>query len=254
MNVMVHLMKASLGLLGFPLVVAFLVLTLAVACQLRRRLRAAYSLYVTAILVTYLASIRLVGSTLLHSLEDRYPALSDSQPRVGYVVVLGSDYRPRPGIYLTAALDADGLVRILEGIRLMRRIGAAHLVVSGGAPHGGAPSAFGYGEFARQFGVPQDSIVPIPAPLDTHEEAHAVARLLGPVPFLLVTSAYHMPRAMKLMERAGAHPIAAPVGQRAGKLDGDPIQGLIPASAGLYQTEHALHEYMGLLAIALGLD
>jgi len=251
-----YYLKQSIGLLGMPLVIGLLIAVLALAYQLRGRPRAACRLYLVAALLTYLASIRLVGDALLGPLERRYASLSDERPppQAGSVVVLGSDYRPRAGISATAALDADGLVRIVEGIRLTRRLGSARLVVSGGAPPGKVPPAFGYADFARRFAVPEASIVTLGGSLDTHAEARAIADLLGPAPFILVTSSYHMPRALWLMERAGAHAIPAPVGQRARGMDGDLIGALIPGSSGLYETEHALHEYIGLLAMTLGLD
>jgi len=251
-----YYLKQSVGLLGMPLVIGFLIAVLAVAYHLRGRTRAACRLFLLAGLLTYLASIRLVGDALLSPLERRYAALSEEQPppQAGSVVVLGSDYRPRAGISTTAALDGDGLVRIVEGIRLTRRLGSARLVVSGGAPPGEVPPAFGYADFARRFGVPEASIVTLSGSLDTHAEARAVADLLGPAPFILVTSAYHIPRALWLMERAGAHAIPAPVGQRARGTDRHLIGALIPGSSGLSETEHALHEYIGLLAMTLGLD
>jgi uncharacterized SAM-binding protein YcdF (DUF218 family) len=253
---MLHHLKQWIGLLGMPLVVAFLVAAVAAAYRVRDRHQAARRLFLAAALLTYLASIRLVGDALLGPLERRYPSLSDepAPPPVSYVVVLGADYRPRAGISVTAALDAEGLVRIVEGIYLTRRLGTARLVVSGGAPPGRAPPALGYAKFARRCGVPDASVVSLSDSLDTHDEARAVAKLLGPQPFILVTSAFHMPRAMWLMERAGAHPIAAPVGQRARGMNGDMIGELIPASSGLSETENALHEYIGLFAMRLGFD
>ena len=251
-----YYLKQSIGLLGMPLDVGLLIVGLALAHQLRGRPRAACRLYLVAALMTYLASIRLVGDALLGPLERRYQSLSEERPPppAGSVVVLGSDYRPRAGISTMAALDADGLVRILEGIRLTRRLDSPRFVVSGGAPPGNVPPAFGYADLARRFGVPEESIVTLGGPLDTHAEARAVADLLGVAPFILVTSAYHMPRALWLMERAGAHAIPAPVGQRALGMNGNLIGALIPSSNGLYETEHALHEYIGLLAMTLGLD
>lgn len=248
--------KQWIGLLCMPLVIGFLLAVLAVAYQLRGRSRAACRLFLLAALLTYFASIRLVGDALLGPLERRYAALSDEQPppQAGSVVVLGSDYQPRAGISVAAALDADGLVRIVEGIRLARRLGSARLVVSGGAPPGKVPAALGYADFARRFGVPGASIVSLSGPLDTQAEARAVADLLGSAPFILVTSAYHMPRALRLMERAGGHPIPAPVGQRARGMDGNLFGALIPGASGLYETEHALYEYLGLLAMTLGLN
>jgi len=251
-----YYLKQSIGLLGRPLVIGLLIVLLALGYHLRGRLRAACRLYLVAALLTYLVSIRLVGDALLGPLERRYASLSDERPlpQVDSVVVLGSDYRPRAGILTAAAFDADGLVRIVEGVRLTHRLGSPHLVVSGGAPPGQVPVAFGYADFARRFGVPEASIVTLGGSLDTHAEARAVVHLLGPAPFILVTSAYHMPRALWLMERAGAHAIPAPVGQRVRGMAGNLIGALIPGSSGLYETEHALHEYIGLVAMTLGLD
>ena len=115
------------------------------------------------------------------------------------------------------------------------------------------PPALGYAEFAREFGVNEASIVVLNGSLDTHAEARSVAMLIGAAPFILVTSAYHMPRAMRLMERTGAHAIPAPTGQRVDRSYrrwGD----LVPTASGLSKTEHALHEYLGLAALAAGVD
>jgi uncharacterized SAM-binding protein YcdF (DUF218 family) len=159
---------------------------------------------------------------------------------------------PRAGLPLTAALDEDGLARVVEGIRLKHRV-AAKLILSGGAPPGQTPSALGYAALARSLGVDDSSIVVISDPLDTRQEAAAVAALLGTSPFLLVTSAYHMPRAMWLMERAGARPIPAPTGQRANRSRASWREWL-PSGGGLRKTERALHEYVGLAALAVGAE
>ena len=205
-------------------------------------------------MTVYLGATGGVGDSLLGPLERQYPALQDGLlPKVGYVVVLGSRYVPRDGIPVTAALDADGLARIAEGVRLARHLGAVRLVVSGGAAAGEAPPALGYAKFAREFGVDDVSLVVLNESRDTHEEARSVAALIGAAPFILVTSAYHMPRAMRLMEGAGAHAIPAPTGQRVDRSYrgwGD----LIPTASGLSKTEHALHEYLGLVALTAGLD
>ena len=196
-----------------------------------------------------------MGDALLGPLEREYPPLQDgSLPAVGYVVVLGSGYEPRDGIPVTAALDEDGLVRIVEGVRLMRRLGAVKLVVSGGAPPGRTPPAFGYAKLARGLGVDDASLVVLSGSLDTSAEARSVAALLGAAPFILVTSAYHMPRAMRLMERAGAHPFPAPTGQLVNESANGGWSSLLPTSGGLGKTERALHEYLGLAALAVGVD
>jgi uncharacterized SAM-binding protein YcdF (DUF218 family) len=203
----------------------------------------------------YLCSIPLVGDALLSPLEREYQPLRPDQPppRAGYVVVLGSGYAPHDGIPITAALDWDGLTRVVEGVRLARLLGPVKLVLSGGAPAGYLPPAVGYAELARGLGIPDPSLVVLSQGLNTAAESQAVAQLLGRAPFVLVTSAYHMPRAMRLMQRAGTSPIAAPTGQRVGGL-GRPFYGLFPSAGGLESTERALHEYLGLAALAVGLE
>jgi uncharacterized SAM-binding protein YcdF (DUF218 family) len=131
----------------------------------------------------------------------------------------------------------------------MRLLHGARLVVSGGASARQTPSAVGYSQFAVDLGIDAGSIVKLDQPLDTAEEASSVAALLGAEPFILVTSAYHMPRAVRLMQLAGTHPIPAPTGQLTPEhVDFDP-RGWIPRSSSLRKTECALHEYMGMAVI-----
>ena len=176
-----------------------------------------------------------------------FPPIDDlSLPEVRYIVVLGSGYGQRTDIPVTAALPPDALARITEGVRLMRLIRGARLVVSGGAPDRQTASAAGYAKFAIELGVDPDAIVKLDKSLDTADEAASVAGRLGTAPFVLVTSAYHMPRAMRLMQLAGAHPIAAPTGQLAPRRVGLSVEGWIPAATSLSKTDRALHEYIGL--------
>jgi uncharacterized SAM-binding protein YcdF (DUF218 family) len=207
--------------------------------------------WVAAASVVYFSAITPVANALLAPLEGRYPPLTDIQklPPVRYVVVLGSAYAPREGIPITAALEGDGLARIAEGVRLLRQIPGARLVVSGGAYGQHTASAIGYSRFAVDFGVDPASIVSLDKSLDTEEEAASVAALVGQEPFILVTSAYHMPRAVRLMQRAGAHPIPAPTGQITPTHMDFGALGWIPRSSSLLKTERALHEYLGLAIV-----
>jgi uncharacterized SAM-binding protein YcdF (DUF218 family) len=247
-------LKHLIGILAMPLPLALLLVLVGVGCHLRRRYRAGVGLCAAGGCIVYLACIGVVSNLLIGPLESAYPTLSEDAPLQGVaaVVVLGCGYEPRDGIPVTAALDPDGVVRLVEGARLLRHFQAQRLVLSGD-PSDRATSATGYAVLARDLGVPDAVIVPLPGSNDTREEAVHIARLMGARPFLLVTSAYHMPRAMKLMERAGAHPVPAPTGY----LTGGRAPGwrlAVPSSSALRRSERALHEYLGLLAIALTPD
>ncbi|HEV7611163.1 MAG TPA: ElyC/SanA/YdcF family protein [Steroidobacteraceae bacterium] len=237
-----------------PLLLALSVAIVSAVVRWCGRRRIANGLVVAAGAIAYLFSTVLVGDALLRPLERRYQPMREGQlpPLVSWVVVLGSDYTPRGGIPVTGALDADGLVRIVEGVRLARERPAMRMLVSGGARPGLAAPAQGYAELARDLGIAPTSITISDKPLDTASEAREVVMLLGSAPFLLVTSAYHMPRAMRLMHDAGAQAMPAPTGQLTNEPERMNWRGLLPGSGGLRKTERALHEYLGFLAIALG--
>jgi uncharacterized SAM-binding protein YcdF (DUF218 family) len=213
--------------------------------------RTAAGLWIGAASLIYLAAVAPVADALLAPLEGRFPPLGDVRnlPAVQFIVVLGGGYNQRDDIPITAALPGDGLARITEGVRLMREIHGARLVVSGGASENQLASALGYAKFAVALGVDPDAIVKLDKSMDTAEEAGSVSALVGPSPFILVTSAYHMPRAMRLMQLAGAHPIAAPTGQLAPRHAVFAARGWIPGTLSLRKTECALHEYMGLAIV-----
>lgn len=235
--------------LATPLVIALLIAAVGVLCGAMGRRRTRSWLLAVAAVVAYLGSIVPVGDALLLPLERKYPPLrADAIPPIAYVVVLGSGYAPRNGIPITAAIDSDGLVRIAEAVRLARQVDHVRLIVSGGAPPGRSAPATGYAELARDFGIDSASLTILDGPLDTAAEASEVARLLVDTPFLLVTSAYHMPRAMHFMQLAGARPVPAPTGHRVNAGADWAWHNLLPTAGGLGKTERALHEYLGLLA------
>jgi uncharacterized SAM-binding protein YcdF (DUF218 family) len=221
----------------------------------RHRRRLGKWLMATGAALAYLASTSLVGNALIAPLEDQYPPFEPTQAiGVHDIVVLGSGYDPHDGIPVTGALDADGLARIVEGVRLARLYPEARLLVSGGALQGFARPAVGYAQMAAELGIQSSALVVMDRALNTAGETRDVNALLGQAPFILVTSAYHMPRAMYLMRRAGTHPIPAPTGQLLRVQHAAERFGILPGSRGLHKTEAALHEYWGLAAAALRID
>jgi uncharacterized SAM-binding protein YcdF (DUF218 family) len=249
-----YLVKQLIGALATPLMIALVIGVAAGIYRALGRRKTASWLLVSSLAVIYLAAISPVSNALLARLEHRYPPLPDDRapPEVGFVVVLGSGYTPHEGVPITAALSEEGLVRISEGIRLVLRLKNAHLVVSGGAPPGHMPPALGYALLAHDLGVDETSLIVLDRALDTGAEAKTVFSLLGAKPFLMVTSAYHMPRAMRLMEQNGAHPIPAPTGQRVDESAPANWRSLLPTADGLRKTDLALHEYLGFAAISAG--
>jgi hypothetical protein len=122
------LIKGIADVLTAPLVIVLLVAIAAVVCRLAARSRAPRNLLAGAAVLTYAASLPLVGQALLRPLESRFPPLNaDRLPRVHTIVVLGSGYAPHDGVPVTAALDREGLMRAVEAVRLARLCPGAQL-------------------------------------------------------------------------------------------------------------------------------
>ena len=81
---------------------------------------------------------------------------------------------------------------------------------------------------------------------DTKGNAINVARLAGDGPFILVTTAVHIPRAMSSFQKAGLSVIAAPTDYRSKRT---PLtwSDFLPNSSSLQDSCLALHEYLGIL-------
>ncbi len=88
---------------------------------------------------------------------------------------------------------------------------------------------------ARALGVPRSDIIVLSRPKDTEEEALAVKRAIGDAPFLLVTSASHLPRAMIFFRHAGLDPLPAPANQLAVSLAAQSVGRAIPSPVWLMQ-------------------
>jgi uncharacterized SAM-binding protein YcdF (DUF218 family) len=248
-------LKKLVGFLAEPLSLALLLALFALALAVLRRRRAARWVGVACVVFLYLCATPLVGRLLCAPLEHRFPPLheADVPAGLGYILVLGSSYRPHDAVPVTAALDSEGLTRVVEGVRLHRQLAVPKLILSGGGAGGAAGPAEGYRILARSLGVDDAAIITLTAPLDTTGEAQALVGRIGSEPFILVTSATHMPRAVELMRRAGARPIPAPTAQR---VTSESMQVLawLPQTSGLAATSSALHEYLGLLALRVGMQ
>jgi uncharacterized SAM-binding protein YcdF (DUF218 family) len=245
-------LKTALGAWLMPLPFCLTLICCGLLLRLAGRRRFGAALLAVGAIVVLAAATRPIADALLRPLEMRYSAVADAgtlRPTPRYVVVLGSGYLPREGWPVTAQLDDTGLVRLAEGIRLLRQLQGAQLVVSGGPESGEPAVAQGYARAAQALGVAPQSIILVDTPRDTAEEVTAIHQRVGDAPVLLVSSAAHMPRAMAYARRAGLRAVAAPTGNL---VDPKPHPGAWiprPSGAALRKTETALHEYLGLLAL-----
>ena len=103
------------------------------------------------------------------------------------------------------------------------------------------------------FGIAKERIVLEDKSRDTDENARFTRGLIQPKPgerWLLVTSAFHMPRAVGLFRKAGFAVDAYPVDWKLGK-GSDIFTFFNIAGDGLSHTDPAIREWMGLIAYRL---
>jgi uncharacterized SAM-binding protein YcdF (DUF218 family) len=222
--------------------IGFCGLLLILALILRRR-----SLIVAAILVLFTPSTPLVSHLLLEPLESVYPSLTvAAAARVDAVVVLsGGLFR---GISPAGVQWGESANRYFAGLDLALAEKARLLVISGGSPT--SRGEINQGQVLRQAaisrGFPAERIIVTRAVFTTEDEASAVSQFPGIHSILLVTSAFHMPRAAMLFRSHGLDVSPFPTDQRVlgGVLAGSAL--LIPDSSPLHGSEMAIREYYGL--------
>lgn len=189
-----------------------------------------------------------VADRLMAPLESRYPANPPVENVTGIIVLGGGEEWPRYG----QPQVNEGGERFIEALALSRMFPEARLVYTGGSGSlshlGEVPgkSAETAELFFRRSGVAPERVSYEPASRNTAENAAFAYDLVEPKTgetWLLVTSAFHMPRAFRSFERAGWPGLVAwPVDFRA---DEEFYVGwYLPGN--LTGLEVALKEYLGL--------
>jgi uncharacterized SAM-binding protein YcdF (DUF218 family) len=247
-----------LPLFVYPLGLACVLIVAALIAA--RRLRLQRAILILALLVLFPGGNRWVAMSLTRSLEWRY--LPPEQiPQAEVIVLLSggtlaADY-PRPIVELNSAGD-----RILYAGELYRQGKAKYILLTGGTidwlGEPGSPTEE-MATILEMLGVPREVMWFEPDSRNTYENAINSGRILkdkGITRILLVTSAWHMPRAVRLFEAQGLEVIPMPtdftVTQKGWQelTRGDwkaQLINLIPTIDNLSLTTRNLKEYFGIL-------
>lgn len=211
-----------------------------------RQQRVGKALVTAAVTIMFFGSCTGVAEMLLRPLENQYPpytfieADAMTSP-IRFVVVLAGGQISDPTLPVTTRLTGESMQRLVEGIRIHAWHPGSQLVFSGG------PAAEEMAEVARGLRVADTVIHTEVRSRDTREQAEILGPVLGRAPFILVTSAVHMPRAMGMFRRRRLIPIPAPTAHRVGRRIRVRVRTFLPSPSSLRDTHAALHEYLGLL-------
>ncbi len=245
--------KKFLSPLFYPLGLPLVVISLGLAfLWFTGRQRLGRTLVTVGFIFLLLGGCDPISRALILSLEDRYPPisaevlLSEPMASVRWIVVLGGGQIQDPKLPENGRLSRASLGRLLEGIRLHQALLDSQLLLSGGMVFTSVSEAETMAEVSELLGVDKAHIALDAESQDTAEQARVVARRLGDEPFLLVTSASHMARAMALFAKQGLSPIPAPADYLGHRGDGFHPGQFWPTAGHLYLTQVAVHEYLGM--------
>jgi uncharacterized SAM-binding protein YcdF (DUF218 family) len=207
---------------------------------------------VTSIALIAIAGLSPLGNALILPLEQRFPPWDASRGAPDGIVVLGGAIT----LDVSAARGAVALNKAAERItvaaELARRYPNARIIFSGGnnflLASDAVEAAIAVQEF-EALGIAHERITAEEQSRNTVENAVFSRLLANPQPgerWILVTSAYHMPRAIAAFRAAGFPIEAYPVDWRTR----GPVDALTPFPSlgdGLRRTDTAIREWVGLL-------
>jgi uncharacterized SAM-binding protein YcdF (DUF218 family) len=205
-----------------------------------------------AFLILALSAWSSIGALMLNPLEERFarPRLPE---KIDGIIVLGGGFEGainmvRGGYELNSGGD-----RFVETAILARRFPAAKVVVSGGTGElilQGEGDAETAPRLLTALGVTPDRLILENKSRNTYENAVFTRQQITPKPgetWLLVTSAFHMPRAKALFDKAGFPTLPWPVDYRTSGEEGIGLFRDNPADS-LQATTMAIREWIGLVA------
>ena len=208
-----------------PLDLSIFLLLAGLFAGLIGRRRLAFTGSTLAFLILAVSTWTPLGAMMLNPLEERFPR-PPLPEKVDGIVVLGGSMEGainfvRGGYELNAGGD-----RMVEAAVLARRFPTAKVVVSGGSIdllRSGEGDAETAPRLLTALGVTGDRLILENKSRNTYENAVFTKELVAPKPgetWLLVTSAFHMPRAKALFDKAGFATVPWPVDYRTSGKEG----------------------------------
>ena len=195
-----------------------------------------------------------LGNLLLYPLEQRFPPWDGAGGAPDGIVVLGgsivSDLSAAHGVPVFNA----SIGRVIAAAGLAHRYPQARIVFTGGSANLVSSDAAKEADYAmpvfESFGISRDRLIMERHSRNTEENAEFSKALVSPKAgerWLLVTSAYHMPRSIGIFRAAGFAVQPYPTDWRVGG-GADLLKFSSYSLDGLELVDLAVREWMGLAA------
>jgi len=250
-------LSKTVGVLLLPTNFLIVLAVIGVLLTMTRFAPTGRRIMIAAILLLAFAAFSPLGNLLLYPLESRFPVWSDAQGAPDGIVVLGGPIDPD----LSAAHDMPVIRtapdRIVAAAALARKYPNAKIVFSGGSSSlisNEAREADYAADVFESLGVAKGRLILDRASRNTYENAVLSKQLAAAKPgerWLLVTSAFHMPRSVGLFRKVGFAVEPYPVDWHVGRDTADIFAFTQFSTDGLVRTDIAVREWLGLVAYRL---
>jgi uncharacterized SAM-binding protein YcdF (DUF218 family) len=193
-----------------------------------------------------------IASYILVPLEERFPSFSDDGRPVAGIILLGGSVEASDSISRGSIVANESAERVLDTITLAHRYPTARILISGGGGTvfgDGAAEAPIIANYFKSIGIDPARILIDDRSRTTAENAAYSRELAKPQEgerWLLVTSAWHMPRAVGVFEKAGFPVTPYPVDFRTAGGSGT-HRPFAFVSEGLRRLDIASKEWAGLI-------
>jgi len=244
-------MRSILSGLILPFSIFWLLIGIAAFFYFIKKNRISLRLFIISIIWLLTISTSFLPNFLVSHLEDLYNTFSvtnliKNQKPVN-ILVLGAGYSDDERFPSINNLAEAALGRLCEGIRIHRLIPGSFIVTSASGYENEITQAEVTRQAAIVLGIDSLQIKMQKKPKNTRQEASEYKRLFGDTAkLILVTSAIHMPRAMKMFRKAGLNPLPAPTNHLIKKGKHKDFWFWLPAAGNIQKMESAVHEYVGL--------
>lgn len=241
-----YLLEAILN----PFFIALLLVIIALVCVYRKskKIRCLKVSLTLALLILLVFSTGWFPEYLTTILEGNYRPVINVQKDISYVVVLSGGQSNDPDLPANMQLYGSSQQRLWEGLRLLKQLPEARLILSGGSYNLSEPTeASNLGVLAQLCLQERARIILETRSLNTAQQALYLKSIVGKKPFYVVTSAIHMPRSMSVMNTTGLKAIPAPTDFTRFWSDERWTKKWIPNPYNLVYSTILMHELLGRL-------
>ena len=216
------------------------------------RKKAGRVLIVIAIVFYYFFSITPIADLVISPLENQYPSqvfgenLGGRENQAKTIVLLIGGVK-KGDLPISSKLGESSLFRTVKAVEIYFQ--AEHkptIIISGSDPiSSSSRPAEEIAKFIQSFNISKENILLEEKSKNSYQSAKEIKKIIGDESFILITSAYHLPRSVYIFRKMGLDPIPVPADFKAE--ENYNILDFFPDPGNLKKCDLAFHEYFGLL-------